>query len=108
MSELKPYKRKGTQPDAAADFCDQVFSVPILSGSLLTVTTDGTTNINYFKHGLGKPYTGVFNVGQNQTSITIRPMSPEDMKAVGTKDPREWFGIRASSATAVTVKAWVF
>lgn len=105
---LKPYRRKGTGPDPAADFAEQIVRLPHMDAVLIQdLQTDGSTNTCLFPHGLGRCLKGAIVCGQDQTSVVLKVMSPRDM-INNSIDPTKYVGVRAGSAVVVTLNLLVF
>lgn len=92
---------------AASEFLGELGKLPILQGKLVSATTDGTTNQNYFAHGLERPFMGAIMLGQNNAPAPIALLSPAAV-ANDSQDPALMFGTSQTVGTAATFTAWVF
>lgn len=92
---------------AASEFLTAVAKSELLQGVMRTVTMDGTTNAQYFPHGLTGSYRGAVHVGQTDTTNPVTLMSPAEVMANG-QDPKTVFGARPSAATTAVVGVLVF
>lgn len=92
---------------AVSEFLTELSKLPILQGKLVEATTDGTTNQQYFPHGLDRPFTGAIMLGQNNAPAPVTLLSPAAV-ANDSQDPAKVFGTSQLVGTAVTFKAWCF
>lgn len=92
---------------ATSEFLAAVSKESVLQGTVLSVTMDGTTNAQYFRHGLPGPYRGAVHTGQTDTANPVTLMSPAEVSTNG-QDPSLVFGVRPSAATAAVVGVVVF
>jgi hypothetical protein len=110
MSDLLPYRRKaGAIEDPAADFANQLLKCPIVNGSLLSYTTDGTTNRQQVRHGLGRAFRGAFVTGASSATSTHRlhVLTPNAAQLLGV-DVTQYMSVVPAIASADTFTMWVF
>ena len=104
-----PYKRKPGTLDAEADFARPLEQCDVVNGRRVTITLDGTSNVQFFEHGLERAFFGAFAVGRSSTLTTARldVMRPQTVESLG-RDPAKVFAMRPSIASSEDVDVWVF
>ena len=81
----------------------------LINGKLLTITLDGSTDLQEFDHGLGRAYRGGFVVGDGSTTAAnqLKVLSGLRAQANGTDIKRKVL-VRPTAATATTWLVWCF
>lgn len=80
---------------------------PMAEGSLIeSLTTDGTTNLQFFSHGLARSFRSAMPAGQDYQGAPITYLTPSAVSAAG-KDPARFFAVKPPSAVAIVFTSWV-
>ncbi|MFT3927437.1 MAG: hypothetical protein QM778_33195 [Myxococcales bacterium] len=95
---------------SVAEFATEIAKLDLLQGKLITgCRMDGTTNPNFFPHGLGRAFKGVIPIGQTWTNATAFAVYGPAQVVVANRDPSQVFGfISLTAPTNLVIDAWVF
>lgn len=104
---VEPYKRGPGTKDHAADFARGLEEYPQANGQLRSVELDGTSNTQFFDHGLERAFRGTQLWGSSVTTARLHLLRPEDVEQAG-RDPRKVFAVKPSGAVSGDLDVWVF
>lgn len=106
-----PAARLGTSQDAVQPADIRAFLrllsrdfAAIDGADVFDLETDGTTNANFYRHGLNRLFRGAMLYSSTH-EVALLP--PDEVKSLG-KDPAIWFAARCSTAITVRLSARVF
>lgn len=105
---ISPFRRAAGTNDAPSDFAIGLEQNSMLRGRLIRgLKFDGTSNVQYFEHGLGRYYEGVLLAGQSSSTINITLFRRENVEDAGF-DPRLVVGVRPSAIASTTFDIYIW